>query len=413
MSARNAPATPSLTKQLDEWLAASRSRRITIIPNSAVPPEAGTKGALEIRMASGKRADLEYIRGLKNAPSQTSIFTVRVVSTAGAKISSWEGTVSRPLDDVGGSTRVKLPFGPLTFAGEHLIHVSVGGRMVGGSPCRVRILPASRSSATVSSLHAAAADGASSSPPPPFLPPPPPPPATEAATSPPPVAPPRKLVSCEPGHFTIVARDTHGNRRASGGDQLYVTVRRVGPLKRLARSRAQQPHSHEPQHSRARHPHSHDPQHSEEEEEEEEEGDEGDGASGVDETADRLAVLDSKDGSYRVRFTRSRSGEYQARAYLGGVALRGWLGFTIVRCLSVFACTLADASFCLHTRPMPPSARTLDEPLSKAHSHPHRYHRCPARCTSPAAAPSVKAATKPSLATCPHSCCARLMGWAT
>ena len=206
---------PTLAKQLEDWLSASRSRRITVIPNSLSSPEAGTAGVIELKMAAGKRADLEYMRGLKDPPSSSSTFKVSVICVAGARKSSWEGKVTKTLDDVGGTARFKVPWGPVQVAGEHLIHISLGGKLLTGTPCRARVRPSARTSAATSSLHPDEA------PPPSHLPP-------QAPLASAPTA--QTLEACARGAFCVVARDAYGNRRESGGDKPFAVVRRVGDL---------------------------------------------------------------------------------------------------------------------------------------------------------------------------------------
>ena len=119
---------PSLRGQLAAWLDANRSRRCKIIDGTADSPEAGSIGTIDIKMAAGKAADLEYIRETREAPSAVSTFEVRAQAAAGESKSSWKGQVARTLDDVAGSPRVKIPWGPVTRAGEHLIYIELGGK---------------------------------------------------------------------------------------------------------------------------------------------------------------------------------------------------------------------------------------------------------------------------------------------
>ena len=79
---------------------------------------------LEVTMTPmANRSEVEYVRNVREAPSSVSTFAIRAVSAINAPGKAWEGQVSKPLDDVNGSRSVKLQWGPVRVAGEHVVEV--------------------------------------------------------------------------------------------------------------------------------------------------------------------------------------------------------------------------------------------------------------------------------------------------
>ena len=137
-----------LRDQLAAWLASNRSHRCTLIvePHHAVLT-VGETGTVIVRLAPGDRNELKYVRSSPQPPSPVSDFEVRVVDRAHRSL-LWSGTVSRAMDDVAGSPRVRLAWGPITTAGEHEITVRLGNRDIEGSPVTVRVRPCAASART-------------------------------------------------------------------------------------------------------------------------------------------------------------------------------------------------------------------------------------------------------------------------
>ena len=96
--------------KLADWLAANRAKRCAVIAGSLNATEAGQPGTVELKLAAGKRADLEYLRSSTNAPSKVSNFELELIR-AGKGRASWRGSAERSLDDVAGTPRVRMPFG--------------------------------------------------------------------------------------------------------------------------------------------------------------------------------------------------------------------------------------------------------------------------------------------------------------
>lgn len=295
---------PSLLDNLEAWLAVNRSRRCKLLTAACLDPEAGDVGTLELKMLAGSKADLDYIRSGKDTPSSISSFRVEVRAVAGEKLSHWSGDVLRTMDDVAGSPRVQLQYGPLTRSGDHFLFVSLGGKQIAGCPYRIKVLPRAKTYAGASSLHDAGGSTIATHlrPPSPAVPSPPSsaadgtegdaasPPERRSPPPPPPLSPlpPLTLHSCEEADALIVARDRYGNRRDAGGDTFFVTVARQA----AATSRTKD--------------------------------------DDVDGSSDYVSIDDRGDGAYRVRFSRARVGEYVLRAFFQGGAVRGCLPIRVL-----------------------------------------------------------------------------------
>ena len=330
------PPQANLRDQLSAWLEQNRSRRCRILEGTADNPEAGAEGVFELKMAAGKAADLEYIRGARETPSAVATFAVRAQAAAGESKSLWTGDVARTLDDVAGSPRVRIPWGPVTRSGEHLIFVHLGGKQIQNCPVRVMVRPRGKTLAAASTLHPDLRE--SSRNPPQHLP------LTDAKTGSPapalPALPAITLSACQTGGCILVARDKYGNQRDKGGDSFFITAKYVpsqlsGSSRRRSSSSSKFGGREESPSRRGR----------------------GRGAAevlaasgeagsrggiegldddddndemAVDSSTDFLTTSDGLDGTYTVRFSRARAGTYRLRAHLHGQAVRGELPIRVV-----------------------------------------------------------------------------------
>ena len=120
------------------------------------------------------------------------------------------------LDDAAGSPRIRLPFGPLTIAGEVSLDVRIGRRPISGSPWRLKVRPGGESEAAACTLHPR------SEPPPPRVEPVVDDEAGEGAA---PSSPAASFVAGKEATLLLTARDEFGNRRYEGGDKFYALVR--------------------------------------------------------------------------------------------------------------------------------------------------------------------------------------------
>lgn len=187
----------SLQGHLTAWLAANRSRRCTVLPEPEFSTLAvGEAGTIVVRMAPGSHQDLGYLAESPQQPSHVARFLVNAQSAFDLG-TEWKGEVSKTLNDVAGSPRVKLSWGPVATAGVYLITVRLGDRIIEGSPLRVRIRPALLTIPTTSTMHAASEDAALREGGPQRVFP---------RTKVPPL-PPLSLVAGETGHFLVAARD--------------------------------------------------------------------------------------------------------------------------------------------------------------------------------------------------------------
>jgi len=208
---------PSMRDQLSVWLAANRSRRCTLIDDPVVGETAllvGETGVITLKMAAGSHHELGYLRGAPQQPSMVSHFLIEALDCYDLK-RVWKGEVAKTLDDVMGSPRVRLPWGPVLAAAEYLVTVRLGDRVIEGSPLRVRVRAAPRTVPSTSSIHLESEAGAlllSR--------------RLEPLKELPPL-PPVQLVAGEEGRFVLAPRDEHGNLRedAHSEDQFYVTLR--------------------------------------------------------------------------------------------------------------------------------------------------------------------------------------------
>ena len=208
---------PSMRDQLSVWLAANRSRRCTLIDDPVVGETAllvGETGVITLKMAAGSHHELGYLRGAPQQPSMVSHFLIEALDCYDLK-RVWKGEVAKTLDDVMGSPRVRLPWGPVLAAAEYLVTVRLGDRVIEGSPLRVRVRAAPRTVPSTSSIHLESEAGA----------------LLQSRRLEPlkelPPLPPVQLVAGEEGRFILAPRDEHGNLRedATSEDQFYVTLR--------------------------------------------------------------------------------------------------------------------------------------------------------------------------------------------
>ena len=270
------PPPSNLREQLSAWLAANRALRCKVLEADAVL-EAGSTGSLVVKMTAGKQQDLSFLRSAKTTPSPVSTFELRATAEDRPD-RSWSGEAQRTLDDVAGSPRFKLPWGPVSAAGVYLVHLRLGGRAIEGSPVRVLVRP-SGISPSASSIHR----------------------SDEQIVDhlPPGVLPPLRLLELSAGHegsFVAAARDRFGNLRDEGGDTPYALLRRVASLPVTSDDG---PLLYVPP-----------PQGASD-------------ASGV--PAVKIEVTDRGDGTYSVRFVRVEAGEYAASIWMSGVPVCGTL----------------------------------------------------------------------------------------
>ena len=272
---------PSLREKLDSWLSESRSRRCRILEGTQDAPEAGVEGTFEIKMAAGQAADLDYLRGARETPSPVSTFTLQASAAAGESKSSWSGEVKKTLDDVAGSPRVRLAWGPVTRSGEHVLFVSLGGKQIPGCPCRVRVRPRATTHSEASTLHAF-----TESSPPQHMP------LTKASGEPARPLPPLntlRLSACQAGGLFVIARDKYGNRRDAGGDSFFLVVKYQGSKRQRHAAAGRDDATGRGQAA-----------------------DSGgsEAAVRIDDASDFITVNDGSDGGYGVRFSRAQAGEY-------------------------------------------------------------------------------------------------------
>ena len=219
---------------MSAWLAANRARRCALLDEDLPAVPAGDTGVFYLRLAPGRRADLNYLRSAPTLPSNVSTFSVRAVHAKGV-CEPWTKQIKVLLDDVNGSPRVKISWGPLQVAGEYIVTVSLAGQLIDGSPLRLLVCPRPSTTASASSMHAIDETGDASSSPSDVL-----------ADF---VAPPEEdenssgedssgvrgcgaplpalvLTAGDEGRLYLAARDEYGNlrRESQGGDRFYAVL---------------------------------------------------------------------------------------------------------------------------------------------------------------------------------------------